>query len=1101
MTSKVGIGLLRWLLVLTSLTLFFPCGLSLHLSLHAEPRSASSLLALRDVPVNTTRSPHAPPRLRNATAADLETARAVVKGALSEAAVRNKARLDHPSRNRYTLRPGTQLGGAFPATRFTSSSNETASEEPPPLLEITPEIADAAALLAEADADASVNRSAPTPTVRKRAGYWMEDISRKGSWPFKKDDSYRVLRNVKDFGAVGDGVTEDTAAIRSAINSTRSRRCAEGCNGSTLHNTVVYFPSGTYLVSSTIYAIFGTQMIGNPNDPPVILGAPSFVGLGVFSTDEYVPNGGTGPDGNANEWYINTVRSAIRNFKFDITQTDPGAYICAIHYQVAQATSLSNVEFNVGAPPTTQQAIFAENGSGGVMSDLTFNGGNFGIYGGSQQFTAQRLKFRNCATAVQLIWDWGWTWKSIDISGCTTGFKLVSEDGTHHTGSILLLDSTFTNTGTAILTFSATKELAKGTTGITLDNVAFDNVQSPVVDTEGKVYLPASVGSVDTWVLGPIYSDSRVRGDSLSMTFTTDREKSLLGSSRSGLPKLPFFERARPQYENEGAASFVHMKDYAKGDGSTDDTEAFQKALNDNAGSKIIFVDAGSYILTDTITVPAGARIVGEAWSQLVALGDNFGDASNPRPLLRVGKRGDVGSVEIQDLLFTSKGPTPGTVLVEWNIKASSPGAAGMWDSHVRLGGAEGTELTSKQCPPSTSGTNSGCSVGSLMMHITPGSSALLDNVWLWLADRGIGGPGWEDGTSNMVQMSVYVSRGLLVESTDATWLYGTSSEHAVMYQYNFWKARNVFAGMIQSESPYYQPTPKPPAPFAGSVGKFAGDWEYDCQNSDASGCDASWALLVRNSTDIFIAGAGLYSWFTTYTQDCVDKMNCQQSLILVEDNFEHVRIHNLITVGAVNMIESDGYKIKSADNLAVDFHPYWSQISVFDPIQNEPDACEGRLTEPNGDDPQQTDGSYPPALPVGTNPPALPNKNYLSIVNGSPYNFKLTSTHTNQMTGFEWHDIPAGESRQNMFEYRATSYAVDDKGEAYYEIEGTGKTFVVLIRTDYDNDGDHFLAKLDYRGLSTDDAAEGTIYSIYTSGGGHDIEWYQNPDWLAISR
>lgn len=51
--------------------------------------------------------------------------------------------------------------------------------------------------------------------------------------------------------------------------------------------------------------------------------------------------------------------------------------------------------------------------------------------------------------------------------------------------------------------------------------------------------------------------------------------------------------------------------------------------------------------------------------------------------------------------------------------------------------------------------------------------------------------------------------------------------------------------------------------------------------------------------------------------------MNCQQSLVLVKDNFELVRIHNLITIGATNMIESDGYKIKSADNLAVDFHPY----------------------------------------------------------------------------------------------------------------------------------------------------------------------------------
>lgn len=287
------------------------------------------------------------------------------------------------------------------------------------------------------------------------------------------------------------------------------------------------------------------------------------------------------------------------------------------------------------------------------------------------------------------------------------------------------------------------------------------------------------------------------------------------------------------------------------------------------------------------------------------------------------------------------------------------------------------------------------------------------------------------DFVETQVQMSVYVARGLLVESTDATWLYGTSSEHAVMYQYNFWKARNIFAGMIQTESPYYQPTPKPPAPFADVVGKFPGDWGYDCRDDSISGCDSSWALLVRKSSEVFIAGAGLYSWFTTYTQECgecffsdqslslmaaqlyltkpVDEMNCQQSLALLADNFEHVRIHNLITIGATNMIESDGHKVRARDNLAVDFHPYWSHVSVFDPIQNEPDPCDDRLAEPVGDDPQQ-DGDYPPAPPVGTNLPALPKKNYLTILNGSPYNFKLTYEHSYQMTEWEWHDIPAGE-------------------------------------------------------------------------------------------
>jgi hypothetical protein len=46
--------------------------------------------------------------------------------------------------------------------------------------------------------------------------------------------------------------------------------------------------------------------------------------------------------------------------------------------------------------------------------------------------------------------------------------------------------------------------------------------------------------------------------------------------------------------------------------------------------------------------------------------------------MIRVGAKGDVVAVELQDLLFTTVGPTAGAILIEWNIQADSIGPAGL---------------------------------------------------------------------------------------------------------------------------------------------------------------------------------------------------------------------------------------------------------------------------------------------------------------------------------------------------------------------------------------------------------------------------------------
>jgi hypothetical protein len=216
-------------------------------------------------------------------------------------------------------------------------------------------------------------------------------------------------------------------------------------------------------------------------------------------------------------------------------------------------------------------------------------------------------------------------WKSIVIKGATTGFNLVSETGVHGIGSLMVVDSSFEDTDTAIMTFPATNQTGQGTTGITLDNIKFSNVKNAVADNQGKSYLGADK-NIDTWVLGRMYSGQK-QDQALSNFFQTPRNDALTGDNPLNLPKRPYFERTKPQYTNLGTDQFVHMKDSCKGDGATDVTSCFQGVLNSAGTSKIVYIDAGSYILKDTITISKGARIVGETWAQLVASDSKFTDA------------------------------------------------------------------------------------------------------------------------------------------------------------------------------------------------------------------------------------------------------------------------------------------------------------------------------------------------------------------------------------------------------------------------------------------------------------------------------------------
>jgi glucan 1,3-beta-glucosidase len=392
------------------------------------------------------------------------------------------------------------------------------------------------------------------------------------------------------------------------------------------------------------------------------------------------------------------------------------------------------------------------------MTDLTFNGGIVGASVGNQQFTMRNLVFNNCVTAISQLWSWGWVYQGISINNCQKGIDVSAGGSSGQTvGSITLIDSTITNTPIGIITAHTSSSSPATAGSLMIENVQLNNVPTAIQLTGGSTVLTGTTGSmtITGWGEGHEYipnGPNQFEGPFVP----NSRPSSLLSGSK-------YYVQSKPQYGSLPVSSFQSVQSSgAAGNGVQDDTYALQQAINDaTASGNVVFFDAGTYKVTSTLFIPAGARLVGEGYSVIMSSGSYFNNMASPQPVVRVGNAGDSGQVQWSDMIVATQGTQAGAILIEWNL-ATSGTPSGMWDVHTRIGGFTGSDLQVAQCPttPSSSAVNTACIGAYMSMHITPSASGLyMENVWLWTADHDI------DDPSN-TQITIYNGRGLYIEST-----------------------------------------------------------------------------------------------------------------------------------------------------------------------------------------------------------------------------------------------------------------------------------------------------------------------------------------------
>lgn len=206
------------------------------------------------------------------------------------------------------------------------------------------------------------------------------------------------------------------------------------------------------------------------------------------------------------------------------------------------------------------------------------------------------MVFVGCRTGIDMLWDWGWTWKGLLMSTTENGIRM---SGDFRGGSIIVMDSFLLGMSKGISVSTPVGNTPSEKFTITLDNVEVFGVGKAVDHETDGAQLEGGSRVIRSWVVGKVYDEKNPSG-----TYQSGPLSALHPTEGSLMKGGAYYRRQKPQYENLVASDFINAGTLAKGDGVTDDTFALSINLALAAVTRRpLYIPFGSYLVKSTLQV------------------------------------------------------------------------------------------------------------------------------------------------------------------------------------------------------------------------------------------------------------------------------------------------------------------------------------------------------------------------------------------------------------------------------------------------------------------------------------------------------------------